>query len=190
METCKRYREDGIYLCNSLERRDQEMELTLSQDGLESWVEPFHAIRTYMESEHALKMVTGWHTGKKAKVCDRRLSLSIGVEVPSVVCAIVRKAALLDGEFILTLNGTSVEYEERRAIVRLPFVQVGLDAVFESEWTSCSGHQRLVCVFENEAEVIGRVDSNDVLFQLRRFVCHGESVDEPVIVLDCLFETG
>lgn len=135
-------------------------------------------------------MVTEWHTGKKAKVRDRRLSLSIGVEVPSMVCAIVRKAALLDGEFILALHRTSVEYKERRAIVCLPLVQVGLDAVLESEWTSGSGHQRLVRVFESEAEVIGRVDSNDVVFQLRNIVGHSESVDEPVIVLDCAFETS
>lgn len=106
-----------------------------------------------------------------------------------MVCAIVRKATLLGREFVLSLNRTSVEYKERRAIIRLPLVQVSIDAVLESEWTSCSGHQRLVRVLEDKAEVIGRVNSNDVVSQLRSIVCHGESVDETVIVLDCEFET-
>lgn len=185
--------DDGDYLRNSLERRNQKMEPTLPQDALESWVELLQAIRTYRGSvlcSGNWQCVTGWHTGKVPKVLDREVSLSVVVQGPSMVGAGVGKATLFDGEFILALNWTSVEYKERRAIVCLPLVQVSLDVVLESEGASCSRHQRFGRVVEDEAEVVGCVDSNHVLLQLRGLVRHSESVDEGIIVLDWMFVTN
>lgn len=124
------------------------------------------------------------------KILNGSLGLSIGVENPGVIRATIRKTALLDGEFILALNRTSVEYEERCAFVFLPLVQITLNAILEGEWTTCSGDQRLVRVFENQAEVVSRVNGNDVVFQLRGLVWHREPIDESVSVLDWAFESG
>lgn len=104
-------------------------------------------------------------TSVLAEALHGRNCFPTGVEVPRAFRSSISFATDLHGKIILPLDRTSVKYEEWGGAVCLPFVQIVVDSLLGGERPSQSGDERFFG--EDAREVVGRVNSDGVIFQRR-----------------------